>query len=69
MSRLHPRCGTTFLLFVISISIILHAVLVPLLLFIYCPEGAVAKQALTIVFKSHAVEAKVMANAFRRFRL
>ena len=51
MSRLHPRCGTTFLLFVISISIILHAVLVPLLLFIYCPEGAVAKQALTIVFK------------------
>ena len=26
-------------------------VLVPLLLFIYCPEGAVAKQALTIVFK------------------
>ena len=42
MSRLHPRCGTTFLLFVISISIILHAVLVPLLLFIYCPEGAVA---------------------------
>ena len=25
--------------------------LVPLLLFIYCPEGAVAKQALTIVFK------------------
>ena len=30
-SRLHPRCGTTFLLFVLSISIILHAVLVPLL--------------------------------------
>ena len=51
MSRLHPRCGTTFLLFVIGISIILHAVLVPLLLFFYCPEGAVAKQALTIVFK------------------
>mgnify|MGYP005897821133 FL=1 len=51
MSRLHPRCGTTFLLFVICISIILHAVLVPLLLMIYTPQSAVAKHALTIAFK------------------
>ena len=51
MSRLHPRCGTTFLLFVICISIVLHAVLVPLLLALYTPQSAVAKHALTIFFK------------------
>lgn len=51
MSRLHPRCGTTFLLFVICISIILHAVLVPALLYVYTPQGSIAKHALTIAFK------------------
>jgi len=50
-SRLHPRCGTTFLLFVISISILLHAVLVPLMLSIYTPQGEVAKHVLTIGVK------------------
>jgi len=50
-SRLHPRCGTTFLLFVITISIALHAVLVPLLLAICTPQAAVAKHALTVAFK------------------
>ncbi len=51
MSRLHPRCGTTFLLFVICISIILHAVLVPLLLLIWTPDGDFLKHTLTIIFK------------------
>ena len=51
MSRLHPRCGTTFLLFVICISIILHAVLVPTLLHLYTPQSVVAKHALTLAFK------------------
>lgn len=51
MSRLHPRCGTTFLLFVISISIVLHAVLVPAMLLVWLPEGAFAKHAVTILFK------------------
>ena len=51
MSRLHPRCGTTFLLFVICISIILHAVLVPLMLAVHTPQSGVAKHAVTIVFK------------------
>ncbi len=51
MSRLHPRCGTTFLLFVISISIVLHAVLVPLLLYIWTPESTVLKHIVTLVFK------------------
>lgn len=51
MSRLHPRCGTTFLLFVIAISILLHAVLVPLLLLVWLPENVIAKHAATIFFK------------------
>ncbi|MGE4299071.1 MAG: DUF1385 domain-containing protein [Desulfovibrionaceae bacterium] len=50
-SRLHPRCGTTFLLFVLSIAIILHAVLVPLLLMAYTPQGAVAKHAFILCAK------------------
>ena len=51
MSRLHPRCGTTFLLFVICISIVLHAVLVPLLLAYWSPEQAWLKHAGTLLFK------------------
>lgn len=51
MSRLHPRCGTTFLLFVISISIVLHAVLVPWMLLVWTPEHAAVKHLLTIIFK------------------
>ncbi|MEG1610680.1 MAG: DUF1385 domain-containing protein [Bilophila sp.] len=50
-SRLHPRCGTTFLLFVLSIAIVLHTVLVPLLLVFWTPESVVAKHAATILFK------------------
>lgn len=50
-SRLHPRCGTTFLLFVLSISILLHAVTVPLLLLVWQPESAVLKHSAVIGFK------------------
>ena len=50
-SRLHPRCGTTFLLFVLSISILLHAVLVPLLFMFWTPTHAVIKHAAAILFK------------------
>jgi len=50
-SRLHPRCGTTFLLFVLSISIMLHAVLVPLLFVFWMPENVVVKHTATIFFK------------------
>ena len=42
-SRLHPRCGTAFLLFVLVISIMLYAVLVPFLLTFYAPEHFVIK--------------------------
>ncbi len=51
MSRLHPRCGTTFLLFVISISILLHAVLVPAIFLIWTPDGNTLKHIVTILFK------------------
>ena len=51
MSRLHPRCGTTFVLFVISISIILHAVLVPLALQAWTPANVVVKHVATLLFK------------------
>ena len=44
-SRLHPRCGTTFMLFVLAISIILHALLVPLVLLFWHPENAILKHA------------------------
>jgi uncharacterized protein YqhQ len=44
-SRLHPRCGTTFLLFVLGLSIVLYAVLIPLLLHFWSPAGAVLRHA------------------------
>lgn len=50
-SRLHPRCGTTFMLFVLSIAILLHAILVPMLMFIWTPENTIAKHAITVFFK------------------
>jgi len=43
MSRLHPRCGTSFLLFVLAVSILLHTALVPLLLKFYKPDVAIFK--------------------------
>ena len=42
-SRLHPRCGTAFLLFVLAVSILLYTVLVPFLLTFYSPENFVVK--------------------------
>lgn len=50
-SRLHPRCGTTFMLFVFSLSIVLYAVLVPALLLVWTPEGSVLKQTYIILLK------------------
>lgn len=50
-SRLHPRCGTTFMLFVMAISIILHAVLVPLVLVFWRPGNPVIEHAGIVLFK------------------
>lgn len=51
MSRLHPRCGTTFLLFVITLSILLQAMLVPVALAVWCPASLAAKHAWTLLVK------------------
>jgi uncharacterized protein YqhQ len=50
-SRLHPRCGTAFLLFVLTISIVLYAFLVPWLLTFYVPATPWIKQAYIVALK------------------
>jgi uncharacterized protein YqhQ len=50
-SRLHPRCGTAFLLFVLALSIILFTVLVPLLLRIWAPEQFLLKHSYIVGLK------------------
>jgi len=50
-SRLHPRCGTAFLLFVLAISIVLYAFLVPWLLTFYAPATGWIKQAYIVAMK------------------
>lgn len=50
-SRLHPRCGTSFLLFVLAVSILLHTALVPVLLKIYTPEIALVKHLYIVAAK------------------
>jgi uncharacterized protein YqhQ len=50
-SRLHPRCGTAFLLFVLAISIALYAFLVPWLLTFYAPETGWIKQTYIVALK------------------
>ncbi len=50
-SRLHPRCGTAFLLFVLAISIALYAFLVPWLLTFYAPETGWVRQTYIVALK------------------
>ena len=50
-SRLHPRCGTTFLLFVMVISIFVHIIFVPGLLVFWAPPNAIAKHSVVLVLK------------------
>jgi uncharacterized protein YqhQ len=50
-SRLHPRCGTAFLLFVLAISIVLYAFLVPWILTFYAPQIGWIKQAYIVALK------------------
>lgn len=67
MSRLHPRCGTTFLLFVICITIVLQALFIPFLLKIWLPENMILKQALAIGYKLLLI-APVSACAYELIR-
>ena len=66
-SRLHPRCGTAFLLFVLCISIVLHAVLVPGILALYSPASAVFKHAYIITVKLLLV-APISAMAYESIK-
>ncbi len=66
-SRLHPRCGTAFLLFVLSISILLHALTVPALMLFWTPEKAVIKHGLIILFKL-ALMIPISALAYEAIR-
>jgi uncharacterized protein YqhQ len=66
-SRLHPRCGTTFLLFVLAISIFLHALAVPALLLAWTPENAVLKHTVIIFFKL-LLMAPISALAYEAIR-
>jgi uncharacterized protein YqhQ len=66
-SRLHPRCGTTFLLFVLSISIVLHALTVPLLMLFWTPANAFIKHSVIIVFKL-ALMVPISALAYEAIR-
>jgi len=50
-SRLHPRCGTTFLLFVLVISILVHTLAVPGFLFAWTSDNSIIKHAVVICFK------------------
>jgi uncharacterized protein YqhQ len=50
-SRLHPRCGTSFLLFVLAVSIMLHTMLVPFLLKLYKPEVFLLKHLYIVAAK------------------
>lgn len=50
-SRLHPRCGTAFLLFVLAVSIVLYAFLIPWLLTFYSPEQFVIKHLYIVALK------------------
>lgn len=50
-SRLHPRCGTAFLLFVLSVSILLFTMIVPVLLFLYEPQAFFLKHGYVLMVK------------------
>lgn len=50
-SRLHPRCGTSFLLFVLAVSILLYTALVPYLLTFYKPETFLFKHLYIVSMK------------------
>lgn len=68
MSRLHPRCGTTFLLFVIIFSIALQAMLVPVFVKLVAPQGLAARHGATILFKLVLVPiVSAVAYEFLRF--
>ncbi len=66
-SRLHPRCGTAFLLFVLVVSILLFTIIVPLLLSIWSPQTFIYKH-LYIVGIKLLLMAPVSAIAYEMIK-
>ncbi len=50
-SRLHARCGTTFLLFVLTVAILLHTVVLPPLLMLFDFQSTFLMHAVTLIIK------------------
>ncbi len=50
-SRLHARCGTTFLLFVLALAIVIHSITLPLLFWLFPIESTFVKHGITLVIK------------------
>ncbi len=50
-SRLHPRCGTSFILFVLFLAIIIHSIFIPLILFFPLLENNAIMHCVVILFK------------------
>lgn len=50
-SRLHPRCGTSFILFVLLLAIIVHSIFIPLILFFPLSENNGIIHSVVILFK------------------
>ncbi len=66
-SRLHPRCGTTFMLFVLCTAIALHSVLVPALLLAWDPSSVWLSHIAVLIFKI-ALIVPVSAFAYELIR-
>ena len=66
-SRLHPRCGSTFVLVVICVSLLVQAALIPVFLKIWTPANPAAKHVLTIFYKL-ALVVPVSALAYEAIR-
>lgn len=67
MSRLHPRCGTTFLLFVLSFAVLAHALIVPAILKAWSPEHAPGRHAFILLLKL-ALMVPISAGAYELIR-
>lgn len=50
-TRLHPRCGTSFILFVLLLAIIVHSIFVPLILFFPLLKNGAIMHSVVILFK------------------
>lgn len=50
-TRLHPRCGTSFIIFVLFLAIIMHSIFVPLILFFPLLKNSDIMHGVVLLFK------------------